>query len=157
MIGYGKRLLLIHDPETTQLPLTTMLEQEGFVVVQVHGGVQALCEIQFRHFDAVVINSHIPDLNGLDLLKQSRTTWPEIPIILFAEADWDKCDVAKAIGAFAWIRKSSDLSILLSMLSLAMNQREERESGQTHRYKIKSRLRHSGTKPARCEGVSEFL
>ena len=157
MIGYGKRLLLIHDPETTQLPLTTILEQEGFVVVQVHGGVQALCEIQFRHFDAVVIGSHIPDLNGLDLLKQSRTTWPEIPIILFAEADWDKCDVAEAIGAFAWIRKSSDLSILLSMLSLAMNQREERESDQAHHYKIKSGLRHSGNMPARCEGVSEFL
>lgn len=127
MIGYGKRVLLIHDPETTQLPLITRLEQEGFVVVQVHGGVQALCEIQFRHFDAVVIDSHIPDLNGLDLLKQSRATWSEIPIILFAKADRDKCNLAEALGAFTWIRKSSDLSILLHMLSVALNQRGERE------------------------------
>ncbi|BFU91987.1 MAG: hypothetical protein NTAFB01_31740 [Nitrospira sp.] len=132
MIGYGKRLLLIHDPETTHLSLTTILEQEGFVVLQVHGGIQALCEIQFRHFDAVVIDSHIPNLNGLDLLRQSRTTWPEIPIILFTEDDWekgdsDKCNVAEALGAFAWIRRSPDLNILLIMLSLAMNQRGERD------------------------------
>lgn len=132
MIGYGKRLLLIHDPETTQLSLPTILEQEGFVVVQVHGGIQALCEIQFRHFDAVVIDSHIPNLNGLDLLRQSRTTWPEIPIILFTEddweeGDWDKRDVAEALGAFAWIRRSPDLNILLIMLNLAMNQRGERD------------------------------
>ncbi|MDF0674779.1 MAG: response regulator [Nitrospira sp.] len=128
MIGYGRRLLLIHDPETTQLPLAGLLEQEGFVVVQVPDGVQALCEMQFRHVDAVVIDSHIPDLNGLDLLKQSRTTWPERPIILFTEVDWDMYDLAQTLGAFAWVRKSSDPSILLSMLSSAMTQSVERES-----------------------------
>ncbi|NGZ08968.1 MAG: response regulator [Nitrospira sp. LK70] len=128
MIGYGKRLLLIHDPETTQLPLDAILEQEGFVVVQVPDGVQALCEMQFHHFDAIIIDSPIPDLHGLDLLKQSPTTWPERPIILFTEVAWDTYDVAQALGAFAWVRKSSDPSILLGMLSLAMIQRVERES-----------------------------
>jgi hypothetical protein len=34
-------------------------------------------------------------------------------------------DLAQALGAFAWVRKSSDSSILLSMLSLAMLQRYE--------------------------------
>lgn len=128
MIGYGKRLLLIHDPETTQLPLAAILKQEGFVVVQVPDEVQARCEMRFRHFDAVVIDYHIPDLNGLALLRQSRTTWPERPIILFTEVDLDMYDLAQALGAFAWVRKSSDPSLLLSMLSLAMTQRVERES-----------------------------
>ncbi len=128
MIGYGKRLLLIHDPETTQLPLDAILAQEGFVVVQVADGVHALYEMQFHHFDVVVIDSHVPDLHGLDLLKQSRATWPEPPIILFTEVDWDMYDLAQALRAFAWVRKSSDTGILLSMLSLAMTQRVERES-----------------------------
>lgn len=131
MIGYGKRLLLIHDPETTQLPLAAILKEEGFVVVEAHDEVQALWEIQFRRFDAVVIDYHIPDLNGLDLLRQSRTTWRERPIILFTEVHWDTYDMAQALGAFAWVRKSSDPSLLLSMLSLAMNQRVERESIRT--------------------------
>lgn len=130
MIGYGKRLLLIHDPETTQLPLDAILEQEGFVVVQVPDGVQALCEMQFRHFDAIVIDAHLSDLYGLDLLKQSRTIRPERPIILFTEVGWDMYDLAQALGAFAWVRKSSDPTILLSILSLAMTQRVERESVQ---------------------------
>lgn len=129
MIGYGKRLLLIHAAaEITQLPLATILEQEGFVVVRAPDEVQALCEMQFRHFDAVVIDYRLPYPNGLDLLKKSRTTRPEIPIILFAEGDRDMYDMAKALGAFAWVRTSSDPGILLSMLSLAMNQRVEQES-----------------------------
>lgn len=131
MIGYGKRLLLIHDPETTQLPLAAILDQEGFVVVQVPDGVQAIGEMQFRHFDAVVITSDIPDLQELDLLRQSRTTWPERPIILFTEVDWDMYDLAQALGAFAWVRNSADPSILLTMLSLAMTQSVKRESVRT--------------------------
>jgi len=131
MIGYGKRLLLIHDPETTQLPLAAILDQEGFVVVQVPDGVQAIGEMQFRHFDAVVITSDIPDLQELDLLRQSRTTWPERPIILFTEVDWDMYDLAQALGAFAWVRNSADPSILLTMLSLAITQSVKRESVRT--------------------------
>lgn len=131
MIGYEKRLLLIHDPETTQLPLAEMFDQEGFVVVQVPDGVQAIGEMQFRHFDAVVITSHIPDLQELDLLRQSRTTWPERPIILFTEVDWDMYDLAQALGAFAWVRNSADPSILLTMLSLAITQSVKRKSVRT--------------------------
>lgn len=120
MIGYGKQLLLIHGPETKEPPVVAMLEQEGFVVDQVHDAVQALGEMQVRRFDAVVIGHHISDLNGLALLRQSRTTWPERPIILFTEVDLDMYDLARALGAFAWVRKSSDPGILLSMLKLAM-------------------------------------
>lgn len=135
MIGYGKRLLLIHAAEITQLPLATILEtileQEGFVVVRASDGVQALGEMQFRHFDAVVINYRLPYPNGLDLLRKSRTTRPEIPIILFAEGDRDTCDMAGALGAFAWVRTSHDPGILLSILSLAMHQRVGQESIRT--------------------------
>jgi DNA-binding NtrC family response regulator len=128
MIGYGKRVLLVHDPEPMPLPLATILEEEGFLVVQAHDGVQALCAMHYRHFDVVVTDNYLPDITGVDLLNQLHLAWPEVPVILFAEVDWDTCDTAKLIGAFAWIRKSSDPGILLSMLALALEQNVERES-----------------------------
>jgi two-component system response regulator HydG len=128
MIGHGKRVLLVHGPETMPLLLATILEQEGFLVAQTHDGVQALCAMHCRHFDAVVTDYPLPDITGLDLLRQSKLVWPEIPVILFARVDWDICDTAEFLGAFAWIRKSSDPGILLSILALAMEQNVERES-----------------------------
>ena len=128
MIGYGKRVLLVHDPETTHLPLVATLQQEGFVVVEAPDGIRALCEMQIRQFDVVVTDYHLPDATGLDLLKQLQIAWPEIPVIQFTETGWGKCGMASVLEPFAWVRKSSDLGILLSMLAWAMEQRTAQES-----------------------------
>lgn len=128
MIGYGKRVLLVGEMETVRQPLAEVLEEQGFIVVQARDGVQALWEMQLRHFDAVITDDRMPRLNGLDLVRQCRMAWPETPIILFADLEWDKIELAKARGAFAWIRKSSDPGILLSMLALALEQVVERRS-----------------------------
>lgn len=128
MIGYGKRVLLVHDPKTMPLPLTTILEQEGFFVAHAHDGVRALCAMRYRHFDVVVTDCHLPDDTGVDLLNQLHMAWPKAPVIQFAEIEWDTCDRAELLGAFAWIRKSSDPGIPLSMLALALEQNVEQES-----------------------------
>lgn len=120
MIGYGKRALVVDDTKTMRLFLAEVLGQEGFVVVQACDGIQALCEMQQRHFDVVVTDFHMPRLDGLGLLRQSQLTWPEIPIILFSELEWDKSDLAEARGAFACVRKSPDPGVLLSILALAL-------------------------------------
>jgi two-component system chemotaxis response regulator CheY len=130
MIGYGKRALVVDDTKTMRLFLAEVLGEQGFAVVQACDGIQALCEMQQRHFDVVVTDYHMPRLDGLDLLRQSLMTWPEIPVILFSELEWDKSDLAEARGAFAWVRKSPDPGVLLSILALALavKQDVERES-----------------------------
>jgi two-component system chemotaxis response regulator CheY len=128
MIGYGKRALVVDDTETMRLLIAEVLGRDGFVVVQACDGVQALCEMQQRHFDVVVTDYHMPRLDGLGLLRQSQMAWPEIPVILFSEIEWDKSDLAEARGAVAWVRKSSNPGVLLSVLGLAVGQGVERES-----------------------------
>ena len=58
-------------------------------------------------------------LNGLDFLAQSRMIWPDTPVILYSETRY-MSEMAATRGAFAWIRKSSDSSVLLSVLAMAM-------------------------------------
>lgn len=128
MSGYGKRVLLVNDMEAIRQSLAAALEDERFIVVQVQDGARAIYEMQRRHFDVVVTEDHLPRLNGLDLLKECRMTWPETPVIVFSELNWDRSDLAAAQGAFAWIRKSSHPGILLSMLALAVKQGVEQEA-----------------------------
>src|SRR5438270_9136084 len=118
MIGHGKRVLVVNEMAAMRLFLAEVLEQHGFTAVQACDGVQALCEMQLRHVDAVVTDYHMPRLNGLDLLRQSQIAWPEIPLILFSDLEREKSEVTEARGAFAWIRKSFDPGILLNILAL---------------------------------------
>lgn len=128
MIGYGKRVLLVHDPQTMHLPLAALLEQEGFVVVQISNEIRALREMHSRRFDAVVTDYYLPGSTGLALLSQLHMIRPAIPVILFSEVNWDICATAELLGAFAWILKSSTSGVLLTILALAMKQNLERES-----------------------------
>ena len=119
MIGFGKCVLVVNEMETMRRLLAEVLEQQGLTVVQASDGVQALCEMEQRHVDVVVTDYHMPRLDGLDLLRQSQIVWPEIPVILFSDLEWDTSNLTEAQGALAWIRQSSDPGILLSMLALA--------------------------------------
>jgi two-component system chemotaxis response regulator CheY len=119
MMSYGKRVLVVDDDESARQETALLLEQAGFPVVQACDGLHALSEMQKRRCDVVVTNCQMPHLNGLDFLAQSRVIWPDTPVILYSETRY-MSEMAAARGAFAWIRKSSDSSILLSVLAMAM-------------------------------------
>jgi DNA-binding response OmpR family regulator len=121
MIGYGKRVLVVDDMETMRLLLTEVLEQQGFTVVQACDGLQALCEMQYRHFDVVVTDYHMPHLNGLDFIRQSQMAWPDIPVIIVSGTQENIDVMVRARGAYGWIRKPFDSSFLVNMVNSAVN------------------------------------
>lgn len=75
----------------------------------------------------MVTECQMPHLNGRDCLAQSRMIWPDTPVILYAETRY-LSDMAATRGAVAWIRKSSDSSVRLSVLAMAMELGGEWES-----------------------------
>ena len=127
MISYGKRVLVVDDDERERQETALVLKQAGFTVVQACDGLDALSEMQQQHFDAVVTDCHMPQLNGLDLLAQSRVIWSDTPVIILSKTRYTR-EMAEARGAFAWIRKSSSPGVLLSILAMAVEQGVEWES-----------------------------
>lgn len=128
MIGYGKRVLVVDDDERERQKTALALEQAGFTVVLACDGLHALSEMHKRRFNAVVTDFQMPHLNGFEFLEQSRVIWSDTPVIILSEAQWDMSEIAAARGAFAWIRKSSELSVLLSILAVAVEGGVERDS-----------------------------
>ena len=122
MIGNGKNVLVVDDDEREREETVLVLEQAGFTVVQACNGLNALSKMQQQHVDVVVTDFHMPYLNGIELLAQSRVIWPDTPVIIVSKAQWDMSEMATANGAFAWIRKSSSPGVLVSMLALAVGQ-----------------------------------
>jgi DNA-binding NtrC family response regulator len=119
MMRYGKRVLVVDDDERARQETALVLEQAGFPVVQACDGLHALSEMQKRRCDVVVADCQMSHLNGLDFLAESRMIWPDTPVILYSETRY-MSEMAATRGAFARIRKSSDSSVLLSVLAMAM-------------------------------------
>ncbi len=122
MIGHGERVLVVNADERERQETARVLEEAGFTVVEACDGLDAVNELRQQHVDAVVTDFHMPHLKGLELLAQSRVTWPDTPVIIISKAQWDMDEMAMAHGAFAWIRQSSSPGVLVSMLALAVGQ-----------------------------------
>jgi len=131
MVGYGKRVLVVDDDERAREETALALEGAGFAVVRACEALGALAEMRRRRFDAVVVASPLPHLNGIPFLSHARVLWPDTPVLIISDARQamiEAGEIGVKGGAFAWIRKSSDPQVLLSMVVLAVDQHTDGQS-----------------------------
>jgi DNA-binding response OmpR family regulator len=76
-------LLIDDDIELCEL-LASWLEQEGFQVSACHDGSSARLALANQTPDAVIIDVMLPDGSGLELLKQLRSDYPELPVLMLS-------------------------------------------------------------------------
>jgi len=78
------RILIVDDDKQARDILQIILEQQDHTVVSVDGAVQALSLIlkPSEHFDLVITDYLMPELNGLELAKRIKDSGLTVPIIL---------------------------------------------------------------------------
>ncbi|WP_417706328.1 response regulator transcription factor [Pseudomonas sp.] len=78
------RLLLIDDDQELCELLTRWLTQEGFQVTACHEAGGARQALAAQTPDAVVLDVMLPDGSGLELLKQLRGEYPDLPVLMLS-------------------------------------------------------------------------
>ena len=106
-----KKILLVDDEESIHLLYREELEEEGYEVHSVLRGSDALAKFKIISPDLVILDINMPDINGIEVLRQLKEAEPTLPVILSTAYHEYKQD----LGAWAsdeYIVKSSDLSEL---------------------------------------------
>jgi two-component system, NtrC family, response regulator len=81
------RILIIEDDSSFGRRLERNLATDGFDTELADGGLQGLEKLKTGHYDAVLCDIKMPDLNGLDLLSQVRAgneeeIDPDLPVVM---------------------------------------------------------------------------
>jgi DNA-binding response OmpR family regulator len=76
------RVLVVEDEEDIAIPLVRTLEREGYDVLWVDSGQKALDELQSRPTDVVILDLGLPDIDGLEVCKQARSSGFEGAIMI---------------------------------------------------------------------------
>ena len=106
-----RKILLVDDEESIHLLYREELEEEGYEVHSTLSGTDALEKFKIISPDLVILDINMPDMNGIEVLRQMKEMNPTLPIILSTAYHEYKQD----LGAWAsdeYIVKSSDLSEL---------------------------------------------
>ena len=114
------RILIVDDDKNTLQGYLKILSQDGFSVEGASTGYQALQKIDEKHFDIVVSDIRMPQLDGLTLLKEIQKRNDDISVILVtAYGTIDSAVEAIKLGAETYLTKPinvEELEILLKKI-----------------------------------------
>ena len=81
------RILLVEDEENIRETVKLNFELEGYEVVTAADGRQAVKHSKEQHFDLMVVDVMLPEIDGFQVVEQIRLTDRETPIIFLTAKD----------------------------------------------------------------------
>jgi two-component system, OmpR family, response regulator len=118
------RILLVEDEQSVQTLLTYPLHKEGYEVVAVHDGREALDRFADQRFDLVVLDIMLPTLDGIEVCRRIRSR-SQVPIIMLTAKD-DEIDkvLGLEMGADDYITKPFSVREFRSRVRAALRRSE---------------------------------
>ncbi len=98
-------VLLVDDQEWTSRSIESILRPKGHVVLKAYTGQQALELVTKVNPDVVIVDLHLPDIDGIDVLRRLRespTIQPTTPLLMITASAVGKAERLEALGAGAW-------------------------------------------------------
>ena len=77
-------ILLVEDEENLQEALKLNLELEGYEVTSSYDGAEALKQVQQEHFDLIILDVMLPEVDGITVCETIRLTDTETPILILS-------------------------------------------------------------------------
>lgn len=116
------RILVVEDDEQVRELLVSYLEKRGYGVQAAADGRAALAAVVNEPPDVALLDVGLPDIDGLELLKQLRTELPELVVLVISgKGTWEAVPRALEFGAADFISKPIRLRqlerVLLAKLS----------------------------------------
>ena len=112
------KILLVEDNEINQTVCEEMLKRVGAQVVLANDGLEAVDMCRENHFDIILMDLHMPRMNGFDASKKIRTFDVKTPIIALTAAVMSEDRIlSKEAGMQEHLAKPIDFDELFNVIN----------------------------------------
>lgn len=120
-----EKILLVDDNENMQFILGNLLTEEGFIVFSANNGKAALDLIKDNPPDIVLLDIHLPGIDGIEVLEKIKQLYPD-PVVIMITAYGDVKSAVRSIklGAYDYITKPFDNEELIYTIRKALKTRD---------------------------------
>ncbi len=108
-----KKILIIDDEKGIRELLREFLRLNGFETYSINNGISALNLLKKEHFDIIITDYSMPEMNGIELTKIVKSRYSHVLIIGISANCNGKDFLAAGTGAF--LPKPLQLHELLSV------------------------------------------
>lgn len=135
-------ILLIDDEENLRRTLALILEREGYKVDTAATVKEARQRIETCSYDLTFLDLKLPDANGLTLLPDLRSRFPNMPVLVLTAHD--KLDAAiEAVrqGARDYLLKPLDPPLIIQRVKEVLSEAHNPHPIREHYSQLKEQLK----------------
>jgi DNA-binding NtrC family response regulator len=100
------RLLVVDDDELLRQTLARRFERQGMTVSVASNGAEAISRAAEARFDVALLDLHLPDMSGIDVLAHLKEAQPELEaLMLTAHGSIETAIQAMKRGAYDYLTK----------------------------------------------------
>lgn len=118
------RVLVIDDDPLVRATLRAILDAAGFEVVLASDGLDGLAEFKRRRADLVITDIVMPDMEGIETIRQLRAHEPPVPILAISGGGrgvpLDYLRMAQQLGATASLSKPFEADEFLAAVDCCL-------------------------------------
>lgn len=118
--SFVNKILLVDDEETNLLIIKALLEKRLYSTKcdKVKSGQEAIKMVQDNEYNVILMDIKMPDMNGINTVKEIRKFNSQVPIIAYSAKDLELViDDLKSSGFNGYVSKTSSKMALLRMVS----------------------------------------
>jgi len=133
-------LLIIDDDDVVRASLAAYLEDSGFSVLQAGNGQQGLQVFEEHQPDLVICDLRMPQMGGLELIRQVSERAPQVPVIVVSGAGVmsDAVEALRLGAADYLIKPLEDLAVLEHSVRRALDRSRLVLENQRYRDKLEA-------------------
>ena len=125
-------LVLIEDEKQIRRFLSAALTSEGIIVHEAETGKQGLIACATRKPDIIIVDLGLPDISGIELIKEVRT-WSEAPVIVLSARTQEHEKVsALDAGADDYLSKPFGTAELIARIRAHLRRRQPTTASSDH-------------------------
>lgn len=118
--SHSHKILVVDDERGARMALEVPLRMSGYDVAAATCGREAIAMGQGKRFDVVLTDIYMPDITGLEVVREFRRFSPDTKIIaVTAQGSLEIAMQAVEEGAFDFIAKPFNIDDVLSIVSRA--------------------------------------
>jgi len=122
-----KSLLVIEDDKVAQQSIMELIGNGDVETIAVGTAEDALAELHNKHYDCVVLDLGLPDMNGFDLMERIKSEIGDIPIIIYTGKELTKSEETqlRRLAETIIVKDVRSLDRLLDETALFLHRVEE--------------------------------
>ncbi len=151
------RILIVEDEKLIRWSLRQRFQEEGLSVEEAEDGASGLAMVANQTFDLVMLDYKLPDMTGLDVLRQIREHDADIVVVMMtAFSSVENAVEAMRLGAYDYVSKPFKMDELMLTVVKALQTTALRREVRDFRAQMKDKFGFSRIL-GQCESMTRLF